>query len=107
VLIPFAGARNITTHNCAATLLTGLLWMCGSCPLNWCGPYWIADVLLKFFPVTAEPKSVILTFDRLVGGGYAFGDLTILFDFWFDDGAIVFCKGASFFMGGLLIALHF
>jgi hypothetical protein len=31
--------------------------------------------------VGVEPKSVTPTFDRLVDGGYAFGDVTVLFDF--------------------------
>jgi hypothetical protein len=36
-----------------------------------------------------EPKSISLAFDYLVGEDYDFGELTILFDFWLDKGAII------------------
>jgi hypothetical protein len=38
VVIHLVGARSITTHNCDATLLAGLLQLWDSCPLSWCGP---------------------------------------------------------------------
>jgi hypothetical protein len=64
-------------------------------------------VVLNFFPITTEPRSVTLTLDHLVGGGDAFSDLMISFDFWFDDGAILFfLQGDSFFVEGVLIGLH-
>jgi hypothetical protein len=43
--------------------------------------------------VAIEPKSVTPTFDRLIGGGYAFGNLMVLFDFWFNEGAITELPG--------------
>jgi hypothetical protein len=46
-------------------------------------------VLKIFYPVVIEPKCVTPAFDCLIGGGYAVGDLTVLFGFWFDEGAVV------------------
>jgi hypothetical protein len=60
-----------------------------------------------FFQVAVETKSVTPTFDRLVSGGYAFGDLMIIVDFWFDGGMIVDVLGPSFNWGprGLFLFL--
>jgi hypothetical protein len=57
-----------------------------------------------FFQEVVETKSVTPTFDRLVGGGYDFGDLMIIVDFWF-DGTIVDVLGPSLNWGprGLLL----
>jgi hypothetical protein len=46
--------------------------------------------------MSVETKSVTPTFDHLIGGVYAFNDMTVLFDFWFD-------KGASIELHGLLL----
>jgi hypothetical protein len=43
--------------------------------------------------VVVELKSVTPAFDCLIGGGYAFGDLTVLFDFGFDEGAFIELPG--------------
>jgi hypothetical protein len=34
-------------------------------------------------------KSITPAFDRLIGGGLAFGNLTVLFNFWFDEGLLM------------------
>jgi hypothetical protein len=46
-----------------------------------------------FCLVVVELKSVTPAFDCLIGGGYAFGDLTVLFDFGFDEGAFIELPG--------------
>jgi hypothetical protein len=50
MVILFASARSITTHNCAMTSLASLLELWGSFLLSCCGSLWIADVVLKFLP---------------------------------------------------------
>jgi hypothetical protein len=43
----------------------------------------------NFFPIVIELKSVTLAFDLLVSKNYAFVNLTVLFVFRFDEGAII------------------
>jgi hypothetical protein len=50
-------------------------------------------------PVVIESKSVTTAFDHLVGGDYAFGNQTILFDFWFNEGAIIELPGPLLIWG--------
>jgi hypothetical protein len=49
--------------------------------------------------VAIELKNVTPAFDCLAGGGYAFSDLMVLFDFQFDEGAIVELPGPLLICG--------
>jgi hypothetical protein len=68
LVIPLASGRSITTRNYDATSL---------------------PVVLIFLSCSYRNKKHHSAFDRLVGGGYAFIELTVLTDFCFDKGIIV------------------
>jgi hypothetical protein len=58
-----------------------------------------------------EPKSITPAFDRVIGRGLAFINLTVLSDFQFDEGLFIWLPGPSLFLGPhgfyfLLLYLH-
>jgi hypothetical protein len=46
-----------------------------------------------------EPKSITPTFDHLMGGGLASGDLTVLSDFHFNRGLFIWLPRPPLFLG--------
>jgi hypothetical protein len=56
-------------------------------------------VVLNFLLCGYRTENVTPAFDCLAGGGYAFSDLMVLFDFQFDEGAIVELPGPLLICG--------
>jgi hypothetical protein len=54
-------------------------------------------VVLNFFcSVAIELKSITPAFNHLVGGGHAFDNLTVFFEFWFNEVVIIKLPGLLF-----------